>query len=342
MLASDVRLEGFTAEDWARLLDLFKPRHEQREELRPRGGLFVVYGRGRIRKLLHTRLGRIEPTGAWPRPQEEAALAALAAEHDASWAVAAEIGALEEVMERFGARARRGDDLVVQALAIVHIVRELIHEGRIEGWPRRLRNLPVPTEPMVRRAIDSVCSDGHAIALGVFRGGELWTALVARRRGRGFDLLAGPDELRPAMGLLSGEWRRDYRHLVTAVEDRYAPLALGCFAEASVLTQLQVDNRPGAWSRAIATRDVVVSPMPAAVGVALGFDSARYAWTTLRAIAPALGPLAILEPALASLRKRASVISDTDIASVLGFSPLAVLRALLRREPESSVSSHKN
>ena len=333
MLTPDVRLEGFTAEDWTRLLELFRPRHIERETTRARGGLFVIHGGGRIRKMLHTRLGRIEPTGAWPRTPPEGALRDLAGEHDASWAVAAEVGALEEVMERFGARARRGDDLVVQTLALVHIARELILEGKIEGWPRRLRNVPIPTEPMVRRAIDSICGDGRAIALGVFRAGELWTALVARRRGLGFDLLAGPDELRPAMGLLSGEWRRDYRHLVAAVEDRYAPLDFGCFAEASVLTQLQVDGRPGAWSRAIAVRDVVVSPMPAAVGVARGLDGARYAWTTLRAIAPSLGPLAVLEPALQSLRKRAAAMTDSDIASVLGFSPLAVLRALLRREP---------
>ncbi|HSQ62836.1 MAG TPA: hypothetical protein VLM85_06460 [Polyangiaceae bacterium] len=332
MLAPDVRLEGFTAEDWARLLDLFKPRHARPETPRPRGGLLLVHGGGRIRKLLHTRLGRLEPGGAWPSIPPEGGLAKLAGEHEASWAVAAEVGALDEVMERFGARARRSDDLVVQTLTLVHVVRELMHQGQIEGWPRRLRNVPVPTEPMVRRAIDSVCGDGRAIALGVFRGGELWTALVARRRGRGFDLLAGPDELRPAMGLLSGEWRRDYRHLVQAVEDRYAPLALGCFAEASVLAQLQVDGRPGAWSRAIAVRDVVVSPMPAAVGVALGYDSARYAWTTLRAVAPSLGPLAVLEPALVSLRKRAAELTDNDIAGVLGFSPLALLRALLQRD----------
>ena len=117
---------------------------------------------------------------AEPEPERQKRLAALAEAHQASWVVAAEVGALDEVMERFGARAQRGDDLVAQSLSLVQIVRELMIEERIEGWPRRLKNIPAPTQPMVRRAIDALCKEGRAIALGVFKDGELWTALVVR------------------------------------------------------------------------------------------------------------------------------------------------------------------
>ena len=236
-------------------------------------------------------------------------------------------------MERFGARAKRSDDIVAQSLSIVGVVRELMNEGRIEGWPRRLKNVPVPTPPMVTRTIDSICREGHAIALGVFKDGELWTSLVVRRGSRGFDMIAGPDELRSAIGLLSGEWRRDVRHVVTAVEDKYAPLALGCFGELDTLHQLQLDGRAGAWSRAVAVRDVVLSPMPLAIGVALGIDGARYAFDTIRSLSPAM-PISIFEPAIAALRKRAANVTDKDIAAVLGFSPLEILRALRKPERE--------
>ncbi len=333
MLAPDVRLEGFTAEDWRRLIDVFKPQSEAPGP-QSLGGIFVVHQNGVVRKMLHTRRGRLEREGEWAEWPEEseternARLAALAEAHQASWVVAAEVGALDEVMERFGARAQRSDDLVAQSLLLVHIVRDLMNEGRIEGWPRRLKNIPVPTQPMVRRTIDALCKEGRAMALGVFKEGALWTALVVRRGPRGFDLIGGPDELRSAIGLLSGEWRRDYRHLVTAVEDRYAPLALGCFGELDVLRRLQSDDRSGAWSRAVAVRDIVLSPMPLAIGVALGFDSARYAFETLRNVAPAVAPLSVFEPAMHALRKRVGEASDKDIASVLGFSPLEVLRAL--------------
>ncbi len=344
MLAPDVRLEGFTAEDWRRLVDVFKPQGAAPSPSASAslGGIFVIHQNGAVRKMLHTRRGRLEREGTfaeWPaeaEPERQKRLAALAEAHQASWVVAAEVGALDEVMERFGARARRADDLVAQSLTLVQIVRELMIEVRIEGWPRRLKNIPAPTQPMVRRAVDALCKEGRAMALGVFKNGELWTALVVRRGPRGFDLVGGPDELRSAMGLLSGDWRRDYRHLVDAVEDKYAPLALGCFGELDVLSRLQADGRSGAWSRAVAVRDVALSPMPLAIGVALGFDSARYAFDTIRSVAPVsfhgVAPLSIFEPAMHALRKRVGEASDKDIASVLGFSPLEILRALRKKD----------
>jgi len=341
LLAPDIRLEGFTAEDWSRLAHVFKP-----EDARPSeslGGIFVVHAGGVVRKMLHTRRGRLEREGEWatwpdePEAERATRFAALAKAHQASWVIATEVGALDELMERFGARAKRTDDIVAQSLSIVGIVRELMNEGRIEGWPRRLKNVPVPTASMVTRALDSICKEGHAIALGVFESGDLWTSLVVRRGPRGFDMIAGPDELRSAIGLLSGEWRRDVRHVVSAVEDKYAPLALGCFGELGTLHELQRNGSAGAWSRAVAVRDVVLSPMPLAIGVALGIDGARYAFDTLRSLSPAMAiPFsgAIFEPAIAALRKRAANVTDKDIAAVLGFSPLAILRALRKPERE--------
>jgi hypothetical protein len=180
--------------------------------------------------------------------------------------------------------------------------------------------------------MDALCADGHAIALGMFKDGDLWTAFVARRRGHGFDVIAGPEELRWHMGLLSGDWRRDYRHLARAVEDVYAPLALGCFAEVDTFRALQVDARPGAWGRAAAVRDLIVSPIAGPVGLALGLDGARYAFENLKRVTGRVAPLARLEPMLASIRARVgSAAGERDVSHVLGFDPMQVLRQLLRR-----------
>jgi hypothetical protein len=328
VLTPDVRFEGWTTRSWQRFLELWKPRATpEREAVRPRGGLLIVHDGARIRKLLHTRTGRQDGGEGWPRPLSE-----LAAAHEASWALAAHQGALEEVMERFGARARRGDDLLAQALKLAGVVREMMHEGAIEFWPRRLRGLPMPNEGMVRRALDSLCPDPHALVLGLFKDGELWTAFAARRRGAGFDVIAGPEELRHDMGLLSGDWRRDYRHLARAVEERYAPLAFGCFAEVDTFRELQVDARPGAWGRAVAVRDMVLSPIPSAVGLALGVDGARYAFQGVRVLTSRLGGMGFLDPMLARVRDRlGSAAGDKDVSGTLGFDPLAALRALLKR-----------
>jgi hypothetical protein len=344
VLTADVRFEGWTTEDWMRFLRLWQPRSTpEREPRRPRGGVFVVHEYGEILKVVHSRRGRLDPSLALPpageaearalalRNGQQSVLEQVARVHNVAWAMGMRLGALDEVMERFGARARRGDDLTTQALMLVGIAREMIDEGAIAMWPQRLRGLPVPAPPVVHRTLDALCPDGHAIALGLFDAGELWTSFVARRRGNAFDVLAGPEELRPELGLLSGDWRRDYRHVARAVEERYAPLGFGCFAELETFRALQTDGRPGAWSRAVGIRDVVIAPMPAAVGVALGFDGARYALRGLRALTERIAPLTTINPLLESLRARVAKLTGKDVGGLLGFDPLEALRALLER-----------
>lgn len=333
MFTPDVRFEGWTTEDWRRFLQLFKPRASvDVEATRPRGGLIAIRDQGRIRKLLHTGKGRLDPPGA----QESLPLAELAERHHASWGLALTMGGLEEVMERFGARCRRSDNLLDQTLKLISVVRELMHEGLLENWPQRLRGVPVPTAAMVERTLDTLCADGHVLCLGMFKDEALYTSLVARRRGRAFDLIAGPDELRAEMGLLSGDFRRDQRYLVNAVEDTYGPLSLGCFAEFDVFRELQMDARPGAWSRAVAIRNVILAPVPGAIAVALGFDGVRVLAENVRTVTSRFDAFGIMdrlvEPSLASLRKRlGSAAGEHDVENALGFDPLAVLRALLRR-----------
>lgn len=329
MLAADVRFEGWTVEYWQRFLRLWRPRASaEREADRARGGLVLVHDGERALKLLHTARGRLAPPARWP-----VALADLAATEHASWAFAAHRDALSEVMERLGARARRTDDLSDQGLTVVQIFRELVAEGAVESWPRRLRGLVVPTPSMLRRALDATCADGKCIAIGAFADGELWTACVARRRGHAFDVVAGPYDLGPAMGLLSGDWRRDQRYLCEAIEDSYGELGLGCFAPVDVLRELLVDARPGAWTRAVAVRDVVLSPIPPAIGLAIGFDGARAAFEGVRALTARAGVFDALAPAVRLARQGlARAAQGRDPTSVLGFDPLGVLRALLRRE----------
>jgi len=344
VLTPDVRFEGWTADDWLRFLRLWQPRAApDREATRPRGGVIAVHEDGQVLKLLHTRRGRLDPASAAPpkadadsralalRAGQPSALAELARAQRASWALAMRLGALDEVMERFGARIRRGDDLTAQALLLVGIAREMIAEGAIATWPQRLRGVPVPTPQVVRRTLDALCGDGRAMVLGLFEAEDLWTAFVARRRGAAFDVVAGPEDLRAALGLLSGDWRRDYRHLARAVEERYAPLGFGCFADLGTFRALLTDGRPGAWTRAVAVRDVVIAPMPAAVGVALGFDGTRYALRGLRAWTGRIAPFAAVGPLLDAARARAAKLTGKDVTGLLGFDPLAALRALLQR-----------
>ncbi|HEU4409742.1 MAG TPA: hypothetical protein VFS43_31100 [Polyangiaceae bacterium] len=281
MLTLDVRFEGWTAADWVRLLSLFRAgRAPEPAPTGTPGGILAIYEAGRLRKLLHTRAGRLDPHNhPWPLAPPE-----LARRHGAAWALLLRAGALDTLMERFGARSRQGDDVLLQALVLTQIVRELIGEGAIEVWPPRAFLPPLATHSVVARTMRTLCPAGKAVALGLFEGGELWTAVVLRRREEGIDLVLGPDDLRPAMGLLAGDWRRDYRHLVDSIEASAGPLATGVFAERETFVALAAERSPGAWARAVAVRDVVVAPLGGALALPLGVDAAYGLAEALRSL----------------------------------------------------------
>jgi hypothetical protein len=132
------------------------------------------------------------------------------------------------------------------------------------------------------------------------------------------------------MGLLSGDWRRDYRHLARAVEERSGSIAFGCYAEVSTIRRLEVDPTPGAWARAAALRDIILAPLPVPLAIPLGIDAGRAAWGALRTIAERLDPVGAVGPAMAALRDLTG--GDKDVKHVLGFHPLELLRKMLSRD----------
>lgn len=265
MLAPEVRFEGWDVLDWVRLLSLFEPSPT------PSTGLFVLHDGKNLRKILHTRLGRLDPAGQpWGRPLDE-----LAREHGADWIAAFHLGALEEVMDRLASRLQRRDDLLDQIAKGLDVLRELADEGAIAAWPLRLRDASLPSFAVIRQGIDVLCPPGTSLAVGLFDDGELWSSLVLSRGFSGIDRILGPEHLRGATGLLSGDFRRDYRHLLHAIESSHGPLHLGLFTEVKTLRRLIAEGRPGSWSRAILVRDVILAPSAAAVALPLGLDAAR-------------------------------------------------------------------
>jgi hypothetical protein len=331
VLSADVRFEGFTATDWTRVLSLFRPRRavsEQRDPSRPRGAVIAVHAAGKLRKLVHTEVGRLRLDDAqrsFPCSAE-----ALARSHHASWAAILEAGTLETIMDRFAERTRRGDDIAAQTITLTQVARDELVAGHIQLWPHRLRGVPIPSAGMVRGSLDSICPVNRTLVVGLFEEGELWTSIALRRGPGGFNAVLGPDEVRSDMGLLAGDWRRDYRHLSHAIEERCGVLALGCYAEVSTIRKLEVDPNPGAWARAVAVRDVILSPLPAPLAIPLGVDAGRAAFNALRAVAERVDPVGVVAPAMAAIRDLTT--GDRDVKSVLGFHPLDLLRKLLSRE----------
>ncbi len=326
MITQDVSFEGFTATDWQRLADVFRApgRSAAEGSKRARGGVVAITTGNRLRKLVHTQRGRLDMQSTeWPLK-----LSALAGRFDSSWAVELSAGALEELVERFSERIRPRQGYLEQALELARALRELEAEGLVAMWPKRFADIPVPGSRVIDTALDLFCGEGRAVALGVFRHGELYTGLVARRRGLGFDRIVGPDELRSEMGLLSGDFRRDYRHFAAAAERDVAPLSLGIFGELLTFQALAKNPAPGAFALAVAARDLLISPVSPALAVPIGVDVGRAAFAGLRGLAQRFGAGSALGPMLG----RAEEFVSRDLTALLGFDPWAALVSVFERD----------
>jgi len=307
------------------------------------GTLFIVRTPdGRVLHALHSKRGRVpvdalegservdsggpdaaEPDRAFPalRPED------LADRHRARRVVLLQRGALEELSERLALRLQRGDDYLTQWLTLARTFREVQEAGMVQVWPRPLANVPIPPTGAVRAALDLMLPDDHAAVAVLWDRGRPWTAVVLRRRHGAIDFVAGPDLLARWTGPLGGDWRRDTRVIVDAVSRAVAPTHLGLFAEVQTIEGLLRHPDPGAWARAVTTRDVLVHPTPPYVAVALGADGVRGLADRSARWLGGIDALAPFAPLTSYVRSRVS--EARSLTDTLGFNPLKALAIAL-------------
>lgn len=328
MFTPDAQVLDFTAQDWLRLPELFRlPASNALAASGANGGILAVREGQRLLKVSSTVGGRLPPP-----PSGHATAAELAAAHGGSFALVFSTSALEQFGDRFARRLSRGQSFHVQIEAFFEAMRELEREGEVELWPSPFSDWPIPTERAFASALDLVCPDGKALVIGAFDAGELYTALCLRRRGPAFDVVMGPDRVRRDMGLLAGDFMRDYRYLGQAVESRLGPVAVGCYAELSTFRRLAQDTQPGAWAGAVAARDVVLTPVTPGLAVPLGVDAGRALLSLAKGLAGRFGIFDTLRaPASLGPRlERAYAFVENDVRRYLGFDPWRVLTRWLR------------
>jgi hypothetical protein len=330
MFTPDAQVLDFTAQDWLRLPDLFRaPPAARASVTAAAGGIIAVRQGQRISKITSTVRGRLPPPQAG-----HASAQALAAEHGGSFAVVFSTSALEQFGDRFARRLSRGQSFHLQIEAFIAALRELEREGEVELWPSSFAEWPVPTERAFGSALDLICADGKSLVLGAFDGGELYTALCLRRRGPAFDVVMGPDRVRRDMGLLSGDFSRDYRFLGAAVEARLGPLAVGCYGELETFRRLARDAPPGAWASAVAARDIVLTPVTPGLAVPLGVDAGRAALQLAKGLVGRLGVFGGMRApsSLAPRFERAYALVEGDVRRYLGFDPWRMLAGWFREQ----------
>jgi hypothetical protein len=327
MISEDFRFEGFDARDFLNLLSLFRGTGGGAAPLEdaPRGMLVIVTepGGGPIAALITGR-------GAIPLPAftPESPIEPLCRQHGVERAVLIEEGTIEELTERAAERLSPSSDYAAQWLALLGAARELEDEGKLRFWPPRSR-LPLPTSNMITRALDLLLPEDHVLLIALWHGEALWTACALHRRGNEIDRILGPKLLLDWTGPLGGDYRRDQRVIRRAVERALGPVHLGLFAQHEAVQALLRDPSPGAWARAVALREIIISPAPRYVHLAVGADAARAAGARARDWLGGIDIAGYVTPAAQFAREHVARIGS--VTQILGFNPLQALAARLRK-----------
>lgn len=336
MISADLRVEGFDTPSWTQLISLFMPGLDERladHVEGARGTLTLVEDTERtVLTAIDSTRGPVHSLcGCLTGDLEQMALT-----HSVRRVVVLRAGTMEELSERLGLSARVSDDYVSQMLGLLRAVRGAMDAGHIRLWPNPFANVPIPPPGAIARALDILLPRDRALLVMLFKPGtspaQLATAAAVRRNHEGeIDLLAGPDLLRTWAGPTGGDWQRDYRVYVDAVSRNVAEVHMGIFSEVPTLEALlRRGGDPGAWAAETATRNMIISPVPAAVAVAVGADALRGVG---RASAKALGGFDFagrLLPLASQLRSR--WLAARTVTDELGFDPLRVLATFLRRD----------
>jgi hypothetical protein len=275
---------------------------------------------------VHSHRGPLSTVG-WEGP---GALEAFARRWDTRFALALRVGAWEALLDRVAGRRLPGDDQWMTLTQLLGAARELEDEGALAYVPRLGAGFPLPPTEVLRRAWDLVLPEGHSAALALFDDGALDTALVlVRRRGR-LERVLGPEAVLRWTGPLGGDPRRDYRVVHAALASALPPVAFGVYAETQVVSAL-LRGEPGDWARALAVRDVLVHPMPPWLAMTTGASAVRGAAAQTRRLLGSLEDRGLLGPFSRQLRGLADLAGALDLQGLLGFDPLGLLAALLRR-----------
>ncbi|MBI5489608.1 MAG: hypothetical protein HY905_19905 [Deltaproteobacteria bacterium] len=273
------------------------------------------------------------PLPSWlpcDRAVDAAALRRLRRERGATWALAAGAEALRRLDEAVTAGFDPSADLLACALPLAQAVRDARLAGELLFSPSLLDDLPIPSIASVRGALDLVLPDDRSALLYAFGSRGLSFGFIAEKRHGAIVRVAGHDAL-GGIAVRGTHWKAAVPRILAEAARRFAPPAVGVFADESVLRGIVFGSEGAALPRALATREVIVDPLPAWLGVLLGLDTAAKAAGSARSLLRRFDPFGLAERLdvgriAGEVQRRLG--AENPIARVLGFDPLAVLSRL--------------
>jgi len=283
VISEDFAFYGFDETSWDRLVSLFLGENGDKS----RGVLVVVVDAERMPVAsFHTAMGSIDPATLPDAPDLEALCKAM----EAGACILMRERAMADIEDYLAEPLDPNQDFVTRVMRFAHVLRELGNGNWLRVWPSPLPDLLISAAllsaaPAAKPTIDFLLPDGMSVVLGVFEDGELYTGAVLRRNAGSFDVFAGPGAISEWAGPLGGDWLRDHRVLIRAVERELGPIHIGFFMEHSTARTLFTRRQAGEWAMAYATRELMVHPLPAYAAAGLSIDvlggAAQYALKAL-------------------------------------------------------------
>jgi len=332
MIAADLRVDSVRPEELAALYRFVTEPPAESRIGDVRRGLVLVLRDGRPVVLADLDVGFV-PLPPWlsrDRVVDAAALRRLRRERGATWAVAASAEAVRRLDAALSSRFDPGRDLLGSLFPLAHEVRAARQAGEFLFSPAVLEDVPIPSEGAVRSAIDLVLPDGRSTLVYAFGEHGLSFGLILEKRAGEIVRIAGHDAL-AGIPVRGAHWKAAVPRILQEAEHRIAPPALGVFADEAALRRIVFGTEPAALPRALASRDVVLDPLPPWLALLLGLDTAAKAAGTARNILRRFDPLGIADRLdvgrlAGELQRRFG--GENPLTRILGFDPLAVLARL--------------
>lgn len=332
MISADVRIEHIRPEELAAAYRFATQPPAGSRVGDPRKGLVLVVRSGTPALLIDVMEG-IVPLPQWlagAASVDGEALRRLRRERGATWAMAADPALLGSIDAAVSAVFDPRADLLASLLRLAVPIREARRAGLFVFSPALLEDVPIPDESAVRSVFDHVFPDDTAALLYVFGPRGLSFAAIAEKRRGEIVRIAGHDAL-GGIAVRGAMWKAAVPRILEQARSRFAPPSIGVFADETALARAIFGSEPAALPRALASREIILDPLPAWLAVALGVDTAAKAAGAARDVVRRLDPLGIVDRLdlhgfAGRVQRRIS--SELPIRRMLGFDPFEVIARL--------------
>jgi hypothetical protein len=258
VLSPDVRIADVDGAHWANLLSLFRVPEGARP-VRKEGTLLVFVQGKDVKRAIRTGHGPIPAHDVdWRGPATP--LTPIRRRLHCSRIVVIDEGALPRLFRDAENLLSPDQDFAAQVLDLLRAVKMRVGAG---VWIDPPIVPMIPTFEVVQRGFDRLLPDGRTFVLYVMDDaiGVLWSSLILLKERGDVTLLTTHQAVADDV-TLGRAWRRDYRHVLTAVRDRIGPPHIGVFL--SIDAARRVIHGPwGSLVREMARRHAVVDPAPA-------------------------------------------------------------------------------